>query len=80
MCKRFILVHVDTSLETCEQRDVKGLYKRARAGEIQNFTGIDDPYEPPNNAELTIHTENMTEDESFEQIRITIDNYLKEIG
>ena len=50
----FIEVFVDTPLAVCEQRDPKGLYKRARAGEIQGFTGIDDPYEPPIKAELVL--------------------------
>ncbi len=54
----FIEVYVKCSLETCEQRDVKGLYKKARAGEIPNFTGISSPYEPPANPEITIETEN----------------------
>jgi len=52
----FIEVFVDTPLEVCEQRDPKGLYKKARAGEIKGFTGIDDPYEAPTNAELVIKT------------------------
>jgi len=50
----FIEVHVNTPIETCEQRDPKGLYKKARAGELKNFTGIDDPYEAPLQPELTI--------------------------
>jgi adenylylsulfate kinase len=50
----FIEVHVNTPIETCEQRDPKGLYKKARAGQLKNFTGIDDPYEPPARPELTI--------------------------
>ena len=50
----FVEVFVDTPLEVCESRDPKGLYKKARAGEIKNFTGIDDPYEAPNAAELTL--------------------------
>lgn len=50
----FVEVFVDTPLEVCEQRDPKGLYKKARAGEIKHFTGISDPYEPPASAELTI--------------------------
>ncbi len=53
---RFIEVFVDTPLETCEQRDTKGMYAKARLGEIKNFTGIDDPYEPPQHAELTLDT------------------------
>jgi len=54
LCRRFVEVHVATPLAECERRDVKGLYARARAGEIQNFTGISDPYEPPQNPEITI--------------------------
>src|SRR5438309_4611842 len=50
----FIEVHVNTPIGTCEQRDPKGLYKKARAGELKNFTGIDDPYEAPAQPELTI--------------------------
>lgn len=54
LCRRFVEVHVATSLEECERRDVKGLYARARRGEVLNFTGLDDPYEPPTNPELRI--------------------------
>jgi adenylylsulfate kinase len=50
----FIEVHVNTPIETCEQRDPKGLYKKARAGQLKNFTGIDDPYEAPLRPELTL--------------------------
>ena len=50
----FVEIFVDTPLEICEQRDPKGLYQKARAGEIKNLTGIDDPYEPPANAELVL--------------------------
>jgi bifunctional enzyme CysN/CysC len=52
----FIEIHVDTPLDVAEQRDVKGLYRKARAGELENFTGIDSPYEPPESPELTINT------------------------
>jgi adenylylsulfate kinase len=52
----FIEVFVDTPLDICEQRDPKGLYKRARAGELKNFTGLDDPYEPPEKADLVLDT------------------------
>ena len=52
----FFEIFVDTPLEECERRDPKGLYRRARAGELRNFTGIDSPYEPPSNAELVLHT------------------------
>ena len=70
----FIEVHVDCSLEEAEKRDPKGLYKKARAGEIKNFTGIDDPYEKPLNPEITLHTDKMTIEEEVE----TILNYLQE--
>src|SRR6188768_2068837 len=60
----FIEVFVATSLEECERRDIKGLYAKARSGEIKEFTGISDPYEPPENAELVIETENQTPEES----------------
>jgi len=56
----FIEIYCKASLETCEARDVKGLYKRARAGEIKNYTGISSPYEVPKNADLIIDTEQET--------------------
>jgi len=56
----FIEIYCKASLETCEARDVKGLYKRARAGEIKNYTGINSPYEVPENADLIIDTEQET--------------------
>merc|ERR1712142_409051 len=64
----FFEVFVSTSLEECEKRDVKGLYKKARAGIIKGFTGIDQPYEAPENPELAINTENKTVDECVQQI------------
>ncbi len=63
---RFIEVFVDTPLDVCEERDPKGLYKKARAGEIKGFTGIDDPYEAPHNAELVIRTAERSVDECVE--------------
>jgi adenylylsulfate kinase len=54
---RFVEVFVDCPLEVCEQRDVKGLYKKARSGEITQFTGISDPYEAPENPEIHLHTD-----------------------
>ncbi|CAM2009200.1 adenylyl-sulfate kinase [Acanthopleuribacter pedis] len=56
MCDHFVEIHVATPLEICEARDVKGLYAKARAGEISQFTGIDDPYEAPHQAEIVIDT------------------------
>ena len=64
----FIEIYCKASLETCEARDVKGLYKRARAGEIKNYTGIDSPYEAPINPELIIDTDKETLDESVSKI------------
>ena len=56
----FVEVFVDCSLQEAEKRDPKGLYKKARAGEIKNFTGIDDPYEAPDRAEIHLHTDEMS--------------------
>lgn len=60
LCQRFVELYVSTPLEACEQRDVKGLYARARRGEIAEFTGVSDPYEPPEAPELTIDTTDLT--------------------
>ena len=64
----FLEVYVDTPLEICEARDPKGLYEKARAGKIANFTGIDSPYEPPENAELTLKTDDMSPEEAADQV------------
>ena len=64
----FIEIYCKASLETCENRDVKGLYKRARAGEITNYTGIDSPYEVPENPELIVDTDNQSLEESVSSI------------
>ena len=64
----FVEVYLNCSLEECERRDVKGLYKRARAGEIKKFTGIDSPYEVPDHAELNINTKELSVEESLAQI------------
>ena len=61
----FIEIYCKASLQVCEKRDVKGLYKRARAGEIKNYTGIDSPYEAPQNPELIIDTDQKTIEESI---------------
>jgi sulfate adenylyltransferase len=73
---QFIEVFVNTPLEVCEQRDVKGLYAKARRGEIRGFTGIDDPYEPPVNPELTLSTIDVTPEENARKII----RYLEEKG
>jgi sulfate adenylyltransferase len=64
----FILVHVATPLETCEQRDRKGLYAKARAGIVKEFTGISDPYEEPKNAEVVINTADLSPEEAAQEI------------
>jgi adenylylsulfate kinase len=72
----FVEVFVNAPLNVCEERDVKGLYKRARAGEIKMFTGIDDPYEPPTNPEIECRTDLEELNESVEKV---IDG-LKKLG
>jgi len=72
----FVEVHVDCALEEAEKRDPKGLYKKARAGEIKNFTGIDDPYEEPSKPEIHLRTDQMTLEE---EVTIVID-YLVDNG
>jgi sulfate adenylyltransferase len=64
----FILVHLDTPLETCEQRDRKGLYAKARAGLVKEFTGVSDPYEAPTDAEVTIDTTDITPEEAAQEV------------
>ena len=64
----FVEIHVDTPLGVAEERDVKGLYKKARAGEIRNFTGIDSPYEPPLTPELRLNTVGRTPEQAAEEI------------
>jgi adenylylsulfate kinase len=65
---RFIETYVKASLETCESRDVKGLYAKARAGEIKEFTGVSDPYEPPKSPEIVCDTERESPEESARKI------------
>lgn len=65
---QFVEVFVDTPLEVCEQRDVKGMYARARRGEIKGFTGIDDPYEPPADPEIVLQTVGITPEENARKI------------
>jgi len=64
----FVEVFVDTPLEEAERRDVKGLYAKARAGELKNFTGVDSPYEPPEHAEIRIDTTRLAPDAAAEAI------------
>jgi adenylylsulfate kinase-like enzyme len=64
LCPGFLEIFVATPLDECERRDVKGLYARARRGEIRNFTGIDDPYEAPEHPELTLDTRALSVEQS----------------
>jgi len=64
----FILVHVDAPIETCETRDRKGLYAKARAGLIPEFTGVSDPYEAPADAEVVLPTGDITPEEAAQQV------------
>lgn len=68
MTTNFTEIFVDCPLETCAERDVKGLYARARAGEITNFTGVSDPYEPPENPELHLRTDREPPERSAERV------------
>jgi adenylylsulfate kinase len=73
----FVEIFINTSIEECEKRDVKGLYKKARAGEIKDFTGVNAPYEAPENPNIEIVTDNMTVEESVEKIYKIIKPKLK---
>jgi bifunctional enzyme CysN/CysC len=64
----FLEVYVDTPLEVCMERDPKGLYRRARAGEIRNFTGLDSPYEPPENPDIHVTTVDASPEEAADRI------------
>jgi sulfate adenylyltransferase len=65
---RFVEVFVDTPIEVCEQRDIKGLYAKARRGEVKGFTGVDDPYEAPHNPELVLDTVRQGVEENARRI------------
>ncbi len=64
----FVEIYVDTPLEVCEERDIKGLYAKARAGDIPNFTGIDAPYEAPQKPDIHVNTADMTAEEAADAI------------
>jgi adenylylsulfate kinase len=72
----FVEIYVKASIETCEQRDPKGLYKKARAGEIKGFTGIDDPYEAPENAELVLDSDTK----GIDELAAEVVKYLEQAG
>jgi adenylyl-sulfate kinase len=68
LCRQFIEIHVSTPLEECERRDTKGLYARARRGELDDFTGISSPYEPPPHPQLRIDTSRCSVDDAVRQV------------
>ena len=68
LCRNFIEVHVSTPLDACEKRDAKGLYARARKGEIRNFTGVHDPYEPPENCELAVDAAALSKEDALARV------------
>jgi sulfate adenylyltransferase len=72
-CGGFILVHVSTPLEVCEARDRKGMYAKARAGIIKEFTGISDPYEEPRDADVVIDTSNITPSEATREVLLYLE-------
>lgn len=72
LCRNFIEIYVSTPLDECERRDVKGLYARARRGEIRNFTGIDDPYEPPVAPDLVVDTSGVSLEDAGRQVLAVI--------
>lgn len=69
----FLEIHVDCPLEVCEQRDVKGLYKKAREGKIKNFTGIDSPFEEPINPDIRVDTATNSLEHCLEELKTNID-------
>lgn len=73
----FVEVFVDAPLEVCEQRDVKGLYKKARAGEVKNFTGIDSPYEAPDQPDVHIPTHQLSIEESMDKLMQKLEPIIK---
>lgn len=75
--KDFVEVFVDTPLEVCEQRDVKGLYKKARAGEIKDFTGISAPFEAPPLPDVTLHTENIDPQRAAQELFAAVETRIK---
>jgi 3'(2'), 5'-bisphosphate nucleotidase len=75
LCRNFAEIHVATSFEECERRDIKGLYARARRGEIRNFTGLDDPYEPPTRPELRLETAGVTPEQSADAVMAWADRH-----
>jgi adenylylsulfate kinase len=79
MCRHFIEVYVNASVDECERRDTKGLYKKARAGEIAHFTGISDPYEVPDHPEIEIRTDTLSVEGSVDLVISKIEEFIKRL-
>lgn len=75
ICEDYTEVFISTPYEECERRDVKGLYAKARSGEIKNFTGLDDPYEAPENPEIVIDTTNISLNDAIQQVIEYLNNH-----
>ncbi|HOS92609.1 MAG TPA: adenylyl-sulfate kinase [Armatimonadota bacterium] len=82
MIGNFVEVFADAPLAVCEERDTKGLYAKARSGELKGFTGVDDPYEAPLNAEVVCHTDKESLDESLAKVMAKLEElrYLEQVG
>ena len=76
MGERFVEAYVKASVEVCEERDVKGLYAKARSGEIKEFTGVSDPYEAPENPALVLDTENESPEESAQKVVALVEDHV----
>ncbi|MCF7870306.1 MAG: adenylyl-sulfate kinase [Candidatus Omnitrophica bacterium] len=74
LCQNFVLTYVSAPLEVCEKRDPKGMYKKARAGQIKNFTGVDDAYQAPENPEIVVDTDKETIEESCQKVIVFLKN------
>ena len=72
----FVEIYVSTPVNECEKRDVKGLYKKARSGQIPNFTGINSPYEAPTNADIVVDTTDMSIEEATDHVMSELEKYL----
>lgn len=79
MCQKYIEVYVSTPLHECEKRDVKGLYKKARAGEISHFTGISDAFEVPVNPHIELNTYDKSLNESYEELKTKLIQYMPDL-
>lgn len=80
LCRNFIEVYVHAPVDVCEKRDPKGLYKKARAGEIKDFTGVQDPYDVPEAPEVDVDTSRLTVDDAVKKIFTVVEPFLEKNG